>query len=52
MAMNTHGASGNAPIYTRQQKGHSAIMAILFGWLTCYIVPIYWLFSPNHYYHL
>lgn len=38
--------------YVRQQKGHSAILAILFGGITLYILPIYWLISPNHYYHL
>lgn len=38
--------------YVRNQKGHSVIMAILFGWVTLYILPIYWLVSPNHYYHI
>lgn len=38
--------------YVRQQKGHSAIKCILFGWTTAYILPIYWLISKDHYYHL
>jgi len=38
--------------YVRNQKGHSALAAIFFGWITLYILPIYWLISPNHYYHL
>lgn len=38
--------------YIRQQKGHSAILAIIFGGFTLYILPIYWLVSKNHYYHL
>lgn len=38
--------------YTRIQKGHSAILAILFGGFTLYILPIYWLVSKEHYYHL
>lgn len=52
MAVNTHGTSGNAPIYTRQQKGHSIILSLIFGMFTLWIVPLYWLISPNHYYHL
>lgn len=38
--------------YVRNQKGHSVIMTFLFGWTTLYILPIYWLVSPNHYYHI
>lgn len=39
--------------YVRQQKGHSALLAIfIIGPLTAFILPIYWLVSPNHYYHL
>ena len=52
MAIGT-GPTNNAPVvYTRQQKGHSVILALLFGWITLYILPIYWALSPNHYYHL
>ena len=38
--------------YTREQKGHSILFAIFVGWVTLYILPIYWAISPNHYYHL
>ena len=38
-------------IYTRQQKGHSLILHLLFGWLALYIPAIYITFSPNHYWH-
>lgn len=39
--------------YVRQQKGHSALLAwLIIGPCTFFIVPIYWLVSPNHYYHL
>lgn len=38
--------------YTRQQKGHSAIIGwVILGPLTCFILPIYWTVSPNHYWH-
>ena len=37
--------------YIRQQKGHSIILAIFLGWTTLYILPLYWTFSPNHYWH-
>ena len=39
-------------VYIRNQHGHSAVMAILFGWITLYILPIYWLVSKDHYYHI
>ena len=38
--------------YVRQQQGHSALKCIFFGWTTAYILPIYWLISKDHYYHL
>lgn len=39
--------------YVRQQKGHSWILGwLLVGPLTCFIVPIYWSVSPNHYWHI
>lgn len=38
--------------YVRMKKGHSIILAILFGWLTAYILPIYWTVSKGHYWHL
>ena len=47
MTVNNHNV-----LYNREQKGHSVIMAVLFGWTTLYILPIYWAVSPNHYYHL
>lgn len=38
--------------YVRQQKGHSALVGwLLLGPITCFIVPLYWSFSPNHYWH-
>lgn len=37
--------------YTRQQKGHSLTLHILFGWVLLYIPTIYYSFSPNHYWH-
>ena len=38
--------------YVRQQKGHSAIIGwLIIGPLTCFILPIYWTCSPNHYWH-
>lgn len=40
-------------VYTRQQKGHSIIVQFfLLGAFTLWIVPIYYVVSPNHYYHL
>lgn len=38
--------------YVRQQKGHSVVLAILFGWITLYILPVYWTISKDHYWHL
>jgi len=39
--------------YVRQQKGHSWLLGwIILGPLTCFIVPLYWTFSPNHYWHI
>lgn len=39
--------------YVRQQKGHSFIVGwLLLGPITCFIVPLYWSFSPNHYWHI
>lgn len=38
--------------YVREQNGHSIIAAILLGWSTLYILPVYWAISKNHYYHL
>ena len=39
--------------YVRQQKGHSWLVGwVLIGPLTCFIVPLYWTFSPNHYWHI
>ncbi len=43
--------SKKEPNYVRQQNGHSIVLAILFGWTTLYVLPIYWAISPNHYYH-
>ena len=39
--------------YTRQQRGHSAIIGwFIIGPLTAFILPIYWTVSKNHYWHL
>lgn len=38
--------------YVRQQKGHSVLLAIFFGWVTLYILPIYWTVSKDHYWHI
>lgn len=39
--------------YVRQQKGHSWILHwLVLGIFTVWIVPIYYSFSPNHYWHL
>jgi hypothetical protein len=40
------------PQYVRQQKGHSVILAVLFGWATLYILPVYWTISKDHYWHI
>lgn len=37
--------------YVRQQKGHSLIKHLLFGWIVLYIPTIYFACSPNHYFH-
>lgn len=36
-------------VYTRQQKGHSLTLHLLFGWVLLWIPAIYYSFSPNHY---
>lgn len=39
--------------YVRQQKGHSWVLHwLVLGIFTCFIVPIYYSVSPNHYWHL
>lgn len=39
--------------YVRQQKGHSWILHwLVLGVFTMWIVPIYYSFSPNHYWHI
>lgn len=39
--------------YVRQQKGHSWLLHwCVLGIFTVFIVPIYYTFSPNHYWHL
>ncbi|QAU07124.1 membrane protein [Gordonia phage Sukkupi] len=38
--------------YTRVQTGHSATKHLLFGWIVFWIPSIYYLVSPNHFYHL
>lgn len=38
-------------VYTRQQKGHSLTLWILFGGLLLWIPAIYYSVSPNHYWH-
>lgn len=38
-------------IHTREQKGHSIIKHICFGWIALWIPTIYYTISPNHYWH-
>lgn len=39
--------------YVRQQKGHSFILEwLVLGIFTVWIRPLYFAFSPNHYFHL
>ena len=39
--------------YVRQQKGHSFILHwLVLGIFSCFIVPIYYSVSPNHYWHI
>lgn len=39
--------------YVRQQKGHSFIVHwFILGIFTCFIVPVYYSVSPNHYWHI
>lgn len=46
-------AYGRQVVYNRQQKGHSLILQFcVVGIFTLWIVPIYYAFSPNHYYHI
>lgn len=37
--------------YTRQQKGHSVLLHIFFGWILLWIPAIYYTVSKNHYWH-
>lgn len=52
---NPTGADGltrrNEVSYTRQQKGHSLILHLLFGGILLYIPTIYFALSKNHYFH-
>lgn len=43
--------AGDKSQYVRQQKGHSLVKHLLFGWLLLYIPTIYYAVSPNHYFH-
>lgn len=38
-------------VYTREQKGHSLILHLLFGGLALYIPTVYFAVSKNHYFH-
>lgn len=38
--------------YVRQQKGHSIIKHVLFGWIALYIPTVYYIVSKDHYWHL
>lgn len=39
--------------YVRQQRGHSFLLHwLVLGIFTVFIVPLYYTFSPNHYWHL
>ena len=39
------------PAYVREQKGHSLVKHILFGWALLWIPAIYYTVSKNHYWH-
>ncbi len=41
-------------VYTRQQKGHSILLAVFTGGYFGFGFPliIYYILSPNHYWHL
>jgi len=39
------------PNYVRNQKGHSIVKHLLFGWVLLWIPAIYYTISPNHYWH-
>lgn len=38
--------------YIRQQKGHSVLFHIFFGWMALWIPAIYFTVSKDHYWHL
>lgn len=38
-------------IYTREQKGHSLTLHLLFGAPLLWIHTLYFAFSPRHYFH-
>lgn len=38
--------------YVRQQKGHSILMWVFFGWILLWIPAVYYTVSPNHYWHI
>ena len=40
------------PNYVRQQKGHSIIKHLFFGWILLWIPAIYYTISPDHYWHI
>lgn len=44
-------AKKNEVSYVRQQKGHSLILHLLFGFMVLYINVIYISVSKNHYWH-
>ena len=37
--------------YVREQKGHSIIFHLIFGWFVLQIPAIYYTISKNHYWH-
>lgn len=45
-------AKRNDYTYTREQKGHSIVLHLLFGWIFFYIPTIYYALSPRHFFHL
>lgn len=38
-------------VYTREQKGHSIVLHLLFGWAVLWIPTVYYALSPRHYFH-
>lgn len=44
--------SRDKAVYTREQKGHSILLHVLFGMVVLWIPAMYITASPRHYWHL